>query len=63
MHLMKIKHPFPSLTRALGLDLYFENPEMIEGDKPTELFVNPLIKTRMDAFLSNSHSRSVNAEP
>jgi hypothetical protein len=33
MHLMKIKHPFPSFTHALELDLYFENPEMIEGEK------------------------------
>jgi hypothetical protein len=63
MHSKKINHSFPSFTHVVELDLYFENPEMIEGEKQTELFVNPRIKTRMDAFLGNSRRLSVNAEP
>jgi hypothetical protein len=63
MHSKKINHSFPSFTHVVELDLYFENPEMIEGEKEAELLVNPLIKTRMDAFLGNSRRLSVNAEP
>ncbi len=50
MRLKKSKHSFPSFTHVVELDLYFENPEMIEGEKQTELFVNPLIQNSYGCF-------------
>lgn len=35
MHSKRINHSFPSFTHVVELDLYFENPEMIEGEKQT----------------------------
>jgi hypothetical protein len=45
------------------LNFYFDNPEIVTGSKPTELIANPLIKSRMEAFLRDSQLFSGHNEP